>query len=285
MLDAIKLLRIPFSVFLMPIYWLALLYFNDIEWDRAIHLFILIHFFIYPASNGYNCYFDRDEKSIGGLKNPPKVNKFLFPLVVLFDLLALAYAVFIQANLVFFVAGYLLVSKAYSHPKIRLKKFPLISTAVVAIFQGSFMFFSVQYGVQGNFSDLFTADNLLLAFCSTIFLLASYPLTQVYQHEEDRNRGDQTLSLVLGIKGTFYWAGVFFFLGLGLLSFWILQHYTVNEFLIFLIIGSPVLLYFGHWFKQVLQNPGNANFEYSMKMNIISALSLSLGLIYLLFLG
>ena len=30
----------------------------------------------------------------------------------------------------------------------------------------------------------------------------AYPMTQIFQHEEDK-RGDETLSLKLGIKGTF----------------------------------------------------------------------------------
>jgi hypothetical protein len=33
-------------------------------------IFIILHLLVYPASNGYNSYMDRDETPIGGLKNP-----------------------------------------------------------------------------------------------------------------------------------------------------------------------------------------------------------------------
>jgi 1,4-dihydroxy-2-naphthoate octaprenyltransferase len=39
---------------------------------------------------------------------------------------------------------------------------------------------------------------VLLAFCP--LFAALYPLTQIYQFEEDRRRGDRTLALTLGIK-------------------------------------------------------------------------------------
>jgi lycopene elongase/hydratase (dihydrobisanhydrobacterioruberin-forming) len=38
----------------------------------------------------------------------------------------------------------------------------------------------------------------LLAFCP--LFAALYPLTQLYQYEEDRARGDRTLALVLGMR-------------------------------------------------------------------------------------
>src|SRR3954447_16676734 len=39
---------------------------------------------------------------------------------------------------------------------------------------------------------------VLLAFCP--LFAALYPLTQLYQNEEDARRGDRTLALMLGIK-------------------------------------------------------------------------------------
>jgi 1,4-dihydroxy-2-naphthoate octaprenyltransferase len=48
------------------------------------------------------------------------------------------------------------------------------------------------------------SSHLLIAgaICSCL-IGASYPLTQVYQHQEDSQRGDRTLSLLLGYKGSF----------------------------------------------------------------------------------
>ena len=41
---------------------------------------------------------------------------------------------------------------------------------------------------------------MLLAFCP--LFAALYPLTQIYQFEEDSRRGDRTLALFLGLRGS-----------------------------------------------------------------------------------
>ena len=70
-------LRIPFSFFLLPVFLFAAAIVDVFDWGNFWMLFFILHFLVYPASNGYNSYFDKDEESIGGLKNPPKVSKEL----------------------------------------------------------------------------------------------------------------------------------------------------------------------------------------------------------------
>src|SRR6187549_1318681 len=82
-------LRIPFSYFLLPVFLFSLAISPNVSEDALLWTFIIVHFFLYPASNGYNSYFDKDEKSIGGLKNPPKVNKGLYYLSLTFDVIAI----------------------------------------------------------------------------------------------------------------------------------------------------------------------------------------------------
>ena len=280
MLDALKLMRIPFSIFLMPVFWFALLVLEDIPIAESIYIFIIIHLLIYPASNGYNSYFDKDEGSIGGLKKPPKVNQYLFTIVVCFDALAVVLAFALSAQFAAMCAIYILVSKAYSWDKIRLKKYPILSTAVVTTFQGFFIYYTVQVGL-GVYSN--ETSNLVLAIASSLFLLGSYPLTQVYQHEEDTARGDITLSIKLGIKGTFVFSSIAFLAGTSLLGYSFVQQNNVNDFYLFLALGAPILLYFGYWFKLVLINENQANFEHTMKMNIISSIFLSTAFISMIF--
>src|SRR5271154_41201 len=71
-------LRIPFSYFLLPVFLFALGISPNLEEGRLLWSFVIIHLFLYPASNGFNSYFDKDEKSIGGLKNPPPVKRELY---------------------------------------------------------------------------------------------------------------------------------------------------------------------------------------------------------------
>lgn len=67
--NPIKLLRIPFSFFLMPLFLFAYSLAETVVHYKALFSFLIIHFLVYPASNGYNSFVDRDEESIGGLES------------------------------------------------------------------------------------------------------------------------------------------------------------------------------------------------------------------------
>src|ERR1700741_5295092 len=115
--SALLHLRIPFSFFLMPVYLFALCISPNVSINSLLWSFVIIHLLLYPASNGYNSYFDKDEKSIGGLKNPPPVNKSLYYTSLLFDAAAIILA-FLKISLLFAIMIFIygLISKAYSHP-------------------------------------------------------------------------------------------------------------------------------------------------------------------------
>lgn len=273
---ALPLLRIPFSLYLMPVFWFGLSALRG-PWSggRALGVFVVIHLLAYPASNGYNSYYDRDEGSIGGLKAPPKVTPELLHLVWLFDALAVGGAVLLSWPFAGLMVGYLLVSKAYSYEGIRLKKYPLLSTVVVVIFQGAFTFLMTQMGVGVDSTALFEKTNLLLALVSTLFLCGSYPLTQVYQHAEDAQRGDRTLSLRLGIRGTFIFAAVGLLAGAGALALAYFLRQQPRALLVFLLATGPVAALFGRWAWHVWHDEAAANFEWTMRMNRVSSLCLS----------
>ena len=280
---ALPLLRIPFSIYLMPVFWFGLSALRG-PWSgwRAGGVFVVLHLLAYPASNGYNSYYDKDEGSIGGLKAPPKVTPELLHLVWLFDALAVAGAALLSWPFAGLVVVYLLISKAYSYEGIRLKKYPLLSTLVVVIFQGAFTLLMTQVGVGASTTQLFEKTNLLLALVSTLFLCGSYPLTQVYQHAEDAQRGDRTLSLRLGIRGTFIFAAVGLLAGaaaLGL-AYWLRQE--IRPLLLFLVATGPVVVLFGRWAWLVWHDESAADFEHTMRMNQVSSLCLSAAFIAML---
>ncbi|MBT2557236.1 UbiA prenyltransferase family protein [Hymenobacter sp. ISL-91] len=282
--NALPLLRIPFSVYLMPVFWFGLSALQEpFSLWRAVGVFVVLHLLAYPASNGYNSYYDRDEGSIGGLRTPPKVSPELLHLVWLFDALAVLGGWLLSPAFAGLVAVYLLVSKAYSYEGIRLKKYPLLSTAVVVVFQGAYTFLMTQVGVGADWNQLLAPDNLLLALVSSLFLAGSYPLTQVYQHAEDARRGDRTLSLRLGIRGTFVFAGLALALGAGLLAYTYLRRHEPSHLLLFLVATGPVVWLFGRWAGAVWQNEAAADFDRTMRMNQVSSLCMSLAFALMLF--
>ena len=280
---AFALLRLPFSLFLMPIFWFGLSALREpFGWGRAAAVFAILHLLVYPASNGYNSYYDRDEGSIGGLEAPPPVTPELLHLVWLFETLALLASLLLGWPFAAMVVVYILVSRAYSYEGIRLKKYPLLSTAVVVIFQGAFTFIMAQVGVGAAPSQLLEPTNLLLALVSTLFLCGSYPLTQIYQHQEDARRGDRTLSLRLGIRGTFVFAAGGLLAGAGTMAaaYWLRGE--LGHLLIFLVATGPVVALFARWAWLAWRNSALANFTWTMRMNKVSSVCLSLAFIAML---
>ncbi|HSZ71128.1 MAG TPA: hypothetical protein VK750_00530, partial [Cytophagaceae bacterium] len=89
-------LRIPFSFFLMPFFLFGISQLADITWWKIILAFVVVHLFHNGASNAFNSYFDKDEGSIGGIENPPPVDKELYVVSLVLDVLAVVLAYFVN---------------------------------------------------------------------------------------------------------------------------------------------------------------------------------------------
>lgn len=277
-------LRIPFSYYLLPVFLFALAISPNISEKPLLWSFLIIHFFLYPASNGYNSYFDKDEKSIGGLKNPPKVTKGLYYLSILFDIVAIALA-FIKISFVFAVMVFVygMISKAYSHPAVRLKKYPIMGWMIVSLFQGLFTFAMCYIGINRfPIETVLKASVVIPGLLTTALFLGTYPMTQIYQHEEDAKRGDKTFSLLLGIRGTFLFVGGIFGVVTAGFIYYFTTYFEKNYSYAFLLALAPVVLFFLWWFIRVLKDPSKANHSNTMWLNFISATGLSIFFIYLL---
>lgn len=276
-------LRIPFSYYLLPVFLFSLAVSPNFGVQSILWTFIIVHLFLYPASNGYNSYFDKDEKSIGGLKNPPKVNKGLYFLSLAFDLIAIVLGwIMINTTFSIMLVIYGLISKAYSHPSIRLKKYPIAGWIMVSLFQGLFTFMMCYVGINNyGIENLLRPPVIIPGVLATVQLLGTYPMTQIYQHEEDHKRGDNTFSLMLGIRGTFYFVGGLF--GLATLGFvlYFNAYFSSYYSYVFVLALSPVVIYFLLWFIRVYRDEAKADHQSTMRLNFISATCLNAFFIYL----
>ena len=272
-----KHLRIPFSFYLLPIFIFALAFTPNLNPGRMLIVLVALHLFLYPSSNGYNSYFDKDEKSIGGLRNPPKVTKGLYFLSLTFFAISLGLGLMINWQFSSMLLVYSLVSMAYSHPSIRLKKYPYASWIVAGFFQGCFTFCMAYAGLSDFGWEVFTKSHVIIpGLLTSLMLWGSYPLTQVYQHEEDAKRGDITLSLKLGIKGTFLFSSLWFMVTGICFSWFFLSRNQENSFYGFLAAMLPVILFFLVWFYFVLKDQEKyINYTWAMWMNRISAIALN----------
>lgn len=277
--STIQLLRFHFSFFLLPVYLFALSQVAIINWAHAILVFIILHLLIYPASNGYNSYMDRDTSPIGGLKNPLEPTEELFLVTIIMDITGIVLSFFVSPIFAIGIIFYILASKAYSYRKIRLKKYPLIGYLTVVIFQGAITYFLVFLSCNSNH----TLHIPVIAIIASGLLIGGfYPLTQIYQHEEDRKDGVITISCLLGYNGTFIFTGIVYalaFLAMGW-YFYLLSEF--KDFIIFQIFMLPVIVYFLLWFGKVIKNKNEANFKNTMRMNIFASACANIGFLTLL---
>lgn len=282
--NTVKHLRIPFSFHLMPVFLFALSQASQINWINTAIAFLVLHVFIYPASNGYNSYQDKDESSIGGLKNPPAVSKNLFYASLLFDLLGIVLSLSINIVFASLVLLYVLVSRAYSYRKLRLKKNPIIGFLTVFIFQGAFAFLMASFAISNSYStQVFTINNVLCLSIASLFIGSVYPLTQIYQHESDKKDGVITLSYKLGYFGTFIFSATLFSVAIILLFYYFNLNNQVSYFIVFIIATAPVVLQLLVWFSKVKKAVENANFENTMRMNTLASTCMNIYFLVLIF--
>lgn len=201
-------LRFPFVFVLSPIFvwgaWRA-----PGAWSGRTTLgFLLVHLALYPGANAFNSAYDRDTGPIGGLARPPAV-----PAGLALGSVALQGTGAVLAPLVgwTFAAAYVLlwgVFTAYSHPRTRWKRSPVLSTGAIVLGQGGLGFVLGWSAVAGGWPA--SEAGLLALGVACAGVAAMYPLTQVYQLAEDAARRDRTLAAVLGPAGVFAWGAAWF---------------------------------------------------------------------------
>lgn len=280
--STVQLLRFHFSLFLLPVYLFALSQVPVIDTTGALLSFFILHLLVYPSSNGYNSYMDRDETPIGGLATPMLPTRQLFYISVLMDALAVLLSFLLSP---FFAAGvlvYILASRAYSYRGIRLKRYPIAGFLTVFVFQGALVFLLTYHAAAGAG---ITNVPLLPMVLSSLLIGALYPLTQIYQHEEDRRDGVTTISYVLGKRGTFLFSMGLFLLATAGMYLLFLQQRSINYFYIYLFYLLPVVLFFLYWMGKVWKDQQTADFKNSLRMNLLSTLCTTAFFVTLIFLN
>jgi 1,4-dihydroxy-2-naphthoate polyprenyltransferase len=279
MKDILTLLRFPFSFFLMPVFLFALSQSGNVNELHVWVLFIALHIFIYPSSNAYNSFMDQDESSIGGVKHPPKATKKLFYVSIFMDTIGLLLGATIGIGVFVGLLLYILASRLYSYRGVRLKKYPIIGFLTVVVFQGGFVFVVCQMAFGGVHS------HPLAAVASSFLISGVYPLTQIYQHQEDKKDGVQTISILLGYRGTFLFSMSQFGLAAGCLFFYFQQLQALNSFTLFSLFLIPATGYFAYWMVKVWRDTQAASFDHAMRMNLIASASMNACFVLLIYLN
>jgi len=222
---------------------------------------------------------DRDTESIGGLEKPPPPSRELYWTTIVLDVMGILLSLLIGPLFTLVMLLYIGASKAYSYRGIRLKKYPYLGYIIVILFQGAVTFWLVYYGSSGDFDKYVPWQGMLIC---ALLVGGFYPLTQIYQHQQDHRDGVETISYRLGYTGTFIFCTIIYLLAWVFMAQFFIQQKQVIRLIMAAIFFIPVVVYFIRWFTKVYKNNSEANFRNTMKMNWLAAICTNLSFLLLL---
>lgn len=147
-----------------------------------------------------NSAFDRDEGDIGYLDAPPSVPRHLALFGAALMVAGQGIAVLLPLGFAAAYTACMVLSLLYSVPPVRLK----------AVGGLDWVINMVGFGALTPYAGWAATGRLLPAAIGWLFVAfcplfgALYPLTQLYQLEEDARRGDRTLAIHLGVAGSLW---------------------------------------------------------------------------------
>lgn len=168
----------------------------EAAWGDALFGIVLWVVFLNGGTLAINSAFDDDEGDIGYLDAPPKAPRHLAAFSIALMAVGQLLALRLSTTFAVVYAVCFVLSLLYSVPPARFKA---VAGADWAINMAGFGTLTPIAGWALSGYPL--ASWAIIAFVAFAPLFAAfYPLTQIYQIEEDRERGDYTLAIALGVE-------------------------------------------------------------------------------------
>lgn len=209
----------------------------NIQW--FVTQFLNVHLLLFGGATAYNSYWDKDKGPIGGLRHPPKMKPWMWLGSLILQMVALMLAIPGGSLYVSIFALSMLLFWLYSTPLARWKGRPIKSLVAIGISTG---FNSVLLGYLAAGNVTLPAYTWIAAAGVTLMLLSLYPVSQIYQQDEDLRRGDQTFTAQYGIWMVNRFFDISFFMGLALVTVGIL-YLHLGLGILFCLTGMAIGFY------------------------------------------
>jgi 4-hydroxybenzoate polyprenyltransferase len=216
-------LRLHYQFFILSGgYLLGGLYSDQISWGAYILQFLNVHVLLFGGATAFNSYWDRDEGAIGGLKNPPPLQHWMRSAALGLMALGTGLAFFGGPAFLFVYFMSAVLFWLYSTPKARWKGHAWLSLIAIGVSTGTNSFW-LGYLAADPVSSA-TSAAWIASLAVACVLLSIYPISQLYQIDEDLKRGDRTFAARFGRTGVrLFFVSMFTFGVLGLLCSWVLR--------------------------------------------------------------
>ncbi len=270
-LDLLVHLRLNFQAILAPIFlWGYLLAGGGWGW-RLVVGFVTIHICLLGGITALNSYYDRDDGPVGGLWQPPPWTPALLPFAWAVQLLGLLVLAPFGWGMVLTYAAMVLLSVAYSHPAIRLKKRPLGALVVIAVGQGGLGFLTGWFSATPSPLGLLSLDIVVAVVGITLATVGLYPLTHIYQVREDRERGDITFAVRWGPNRAFRFAQTAFSVALVCIAFVLARRFGPWDALLVAAFYLLILADIERWRRRFDPAAIRANYSHVMRVSYVVA--------------
>ncbi len=169
----------------------------SMDWvDFLVH-FLIVHLLLFGGATAYNTYWDKDDGPVGGLKRVPPMREWTRPVSLLIQVPGLIAGWWIGWHYVIVYAIAMLMFWFYSSPWFRWKGHPLLSLVAIGISTGWAGFWLGALSAGGTIYHL---PSWIGSVGVMLIILSMYPLSQIYQVQEDEQRGDRTFMVAYGLE-------------------------------------------------------------------------------------
>ena len=193
-----------------------------------------------------NSAYDKDEGDIGYLENPPPIPPHLAKFSLI--LLGIGAILSIPLGITYFFAYLLcaILAIIYSVPPMRMKARAGFDVVINCTGYGGLTVFAGWAAAGRSIESPIV--NLFFAFF--FLFLGLYPLTQIYQIEEDLRRGDFTLAIALGKERALQLALLGVSLAFYFIGYEVFNHYFNFRSLSFLIAVAAWGMLLIPWYRK-----------------------------------
>lgn len=160
--------------------------------------FFNVHLLLNGGVTAFNSYYDEDEGPIGGLAKPPPMAPWMLPASIILQVVGALVAAAEGVTFTVLWGLTMVLSALYSAPPFRWKSRPLLSLVAVGVGTGVNTFLMGYLAAGDRPLD---ARVVVSAIGVALLLLSMYPVSQVFQIDEDRARGDHGFAVRFGVEG------------------------------------------------------------------------------------
>lgn len=198
-------LRLPFQIALSTVFLWGVFVASGRFVSGTLLAWVAFTVGLSGGATAFNSVYDRDRGPVGGLRRPPPAPRALLPFSIAVQTAGLVVAAAVSPRVAAVYAAAAALFFAYSHPSTRTKRRPWLSIATVSAASGGLVFLGGALSAASN--PAAPVWRVVAGAAASVATIAGfYPLTQLGQVAEDRDRRDRTFAVVHGRERSFVWA-------------------------------------------------------------------------------